>query len=82
MDSISITIGLPRTLHLIGCYHLNNTKVHKDHGGNALTVMKYFIRQQCVCATTAIHFLDIAGDVRMSCTEDICLCGECWSEEE
>ena len=71
MDSISITIGLQGTLHLIGCCLLNNTKVHKDHGGNALTVTKYSIQQRCVCATTAIHSLDTADRVNQTQSQAI-----------
>ena len=65
MNSILITIGLLRRLHSTGYCPSNNTKVHKDHGGNALTVMKYSIRQQCVRATTAIHSLVIVDRVNL-----------------
>jgi hypothetical protein len=63
--SISIMIGSLKRSPSIGCYPSNNTKAHKDHGGNALTVMKYSIQLQCVRATTATHSLVTADRVNL-----------------
>ena len=63
MDFIQTSIGLPETSHLIGYYHWNNTKVHKDHGGNVFNVTKYFIQQHFAAAKIVIRSQDIAGVV-------------------
>ena len=57
---------------LIGFFPLMVITVLKDRGGSALTVMKYSTQPRCARATTAIHFLAIAGSV------DVCLyCPTC-----
>ena len=43
--------------------------VLKDHGGNVLTVMKYFIQQLCVCVMDVIRSLVTAGSARMNCSD-------------
>ena len=40
---------------------------HKAHGGNVLTVMKYFIQQLCVRVINVIHSQVIVGSARMKC---------------
>lgn len=46
---------------LIGFFLLMVIMVLKDHGGSALTVMRYSIQPRCARAKTVIRSLGIAG---------------------
>ena len=63
MDFIRTLIGLPGTLHSIGCYHSNNTKDLRGHGGNVFNATKYSIRLRFACVMIATRSLVIAGGV-------------------
>jgi hypothetical protein len=63
VDFIQTLIGLLETSHLIGYYHWNNTKDHKDLGGSVFNAMKYFIQQHFALAKIVIRSQDIAGVV-------------------
>ena len=60
MNFTLISTGLPKNLNLHGYYPLMGTKVLKDHGGNALVVMKYSTLLHFAHATHVIRSQDIA----------------------